>query len=139
MFYLQIDPDPVQVGKHLVVTIHAKPDRGKWDGNRSKAMEWLTKLEFPVVAGGEAIVKVRVLGVVLVKEEISLCDDLGLACPLNKGQPVVARINYPIPHDSPHNIDVDVEIDVNDNNGKEISCFTIHSRVELPFHEISID
>ena len=107
---VDLKPDEPVGGKNLVVTVTGGPNQD-------------------AITGGKALLKVRAYGVVITSADFSLCDQFGIKCPLAANSDWTGEITYMIPSIAPAGLTITGEVDIQDANGKELSCFSMDIKI----------
>ncbi|KAG8463214.1 hypothetical protein KFE25_011211 [Diacronema lutheri] len=106
---MDFDPDPVKPDAELRVAIAGTLDRE--------------------VDGGAAKLTVSYYGVPLAIVAFDICKQFGIVCPKKAGTPFNGRISYHVPTIPLSGVTLDVQIDVTDAKGAQISCIKTQAKV----------
>mmetsp|Transcript_5889 Transcript_5889/g.16057 ORF Transcript_5889/g.16057 Transcript_5889/m.16057 type:complete len:158 (+) Transcript_5889:66-539(+) len=106
---LQFTPDPVSPEATLRVDIKGTLDED--------------------VSGGKATLDISYYGVPLTSISFDLCTNFGITCPQKQGSDFEGHITYKVPAVPITGVTLDVQIHVEDEHGKPISCIKTQAKV----------
>ncbi|KAJ1622782.1 hypothetical protein T492DRAFT_1059951 [Pavlovales sp. CCMP2436] len=109
---MDFNPEPVRPNHDLVVAVNGTLDRS--------------------LGGGVVKLTISYYTVPLTVLTLDLCKQFGISCPQKGGTPFRGVITYNVPTVPLSDVTVDVQIDVSDKQGKQISCIKTQVKVAGP-------
>jgi hypothetical protein len=108
---IDLSPDPPIHGQDLTVTFSGTNQQDIAAADKAKVE-----------------LSVKVFGTKIASIGFDVCSQLGVTCPLKKGEPFVGKITYGVPAAAPPHITVDIEAEFTDTSG-DLDCYTLGTKI----------